>query len=111
MLIPLFDGPRLEVEYDRKYALRKLTEDERGIILYGDTPAERLKTLNWLQWCEQAALCTRFCRLCGLPMDPIEDTHPDERCPICAAMEATLSHRPYWENLKADYSREDRSRT
>jgi hypothetical protein len=110
MSTSLFDGARLEMEYDEKFAVRRLTDDQESVTLYGNTPAERLKTFNFAQWCDQAALCTRQCRLCNCPMDPIEDTHPDDRCPICAAMETTLFHRPYWEDLKADYSREDRSR-
>jgi hypothetical protein len=110
MSTSLFDGARLEIEYDEKFAVRKLTDDQEAVTPYGDTPAERLKTFNFAQWCDQAAICTRFCRLCGFPMGPIEDTHPDDRCPICAAMETTLFDRSYWENLKVGYSRDDRSR-
>ena len=32
-------------------------------------------------------------------MDPPEDTHPDWRCPVCAAMERALSRSTYWSNL------------
>jgi len=110
MSTSLFDGTRLEIEYDEKCAAQKLTDDQEAVTLLGNTPGERLKTCNWAHWCDQAAFCTRFCRLCGLPMDPPEDTHPDDRCPICAAMETTLSHRPYWENLKVGHSRDDRGR-
>jgi rubrerythrin len=110
MSTSLFDGARLEIEYDEKFAVRKLTDDQEAVTLYGDTPAERLKTFNFAQWCDRAALCYRFCILCGMPMDPPEDTHPDWRCPVCAVMEATLSRRSYWENLKVGYSRDDRSR-
>ena len=110
MSTSLLDGTRLEIEYDEKFAAQKLTDDEESVVLYGNTPAERLKTFNFAQWCDQAAISTRFCRLCDLPMDPIEDTHPDDRCPICAAMETTLFRRPYWENIKVGYSRDDRSR-
>jgi len=107
MSTSLFDGARLEMEYDEKFAAQKLLDDQEGVTLYGDTPAERLKTCNWAQWCDQAAFCTRFCSLCGLPMDPPEDTHPDERCPVCAVMEATLSRRSYWENLRVGYSQQN----
>jgi hypothetical protein len=89
----------LEIEYDEKFAAQELTEHEQGITLYGNTSAERLKTHNWAQWCDLAALSTRFCRLCGLPMDPIEDTHPDDRCSVCIAMESALYHSTYWQNL------------
>jgi rubrerythrin len=107
----LLDEARLELEYARRFAAQKLADDDQGATLYGATPAERMQSLNWLHWCEQAALCTRFCRLCGLPMDPVEDTHPDDRCPICAAMEAALFQGDYWKNLpKVDYSPEDRGR-
>ena len=100
MSLSLIYDCRLEIEYDEKYAPTKLADDKQSAAIYGDTPSERLKTSNWVQWCERAALCTRFCRLCGLPMDPAEDPHPDERCPICAEMEWTLGHRPYWEDLR-----------
>ena len=106
----LFEGARLEILYDENFAAHKLTHDQEGVTLYGDTPAERLKTCNWAQWCDQAAFCTRFCRLCGFPRDPIEEPYPDDRCPICAAMETILFRRSYWENLKVGYSRDDRSR-
>ena len=96
MSTSLFAGTRLEIEYDERFAAQKLTDDQESVALYGNTPAERLKTFNFAQWCDQAAICTRFCRLCDFPMDPAEDTHPDDRCPICAAMETTIFHRPYW---------------
>ena len=106
----LLSDVSLQEEYEQKYAAHRRRDDQEGVTLYGDTFSERLKTCNWAQWCEQAAFCTRFCRLCGLPMGPIEDTHPDDRCPICAEMETTLFHRPYWENLRVGYTRDDRSR-
>ena len=110
-MLSLIDGCRLEIEYDERFAAHKLTDDQQEFMLYGDTPSERLKTYNWAQWCERAALSTRFCRLCGLPMDPIEDTHPDDRCSVCIAMESVLLHSTYWQNLpQVDYSHEDRSR-
>ena len=99
MSTSLFDGTRLEIEYDEKFAVRKLTDDREGITLYGHTTAECLKTFNFAQWCHQAALCYRFCVLCGMPMDPPEDTHPDWRCPVCAEMESALSRSTYWSNL------------
>ena len=74
----LFEGARLEILYDENFAAHKLTHDQEGVTLYGDTPAERLKTCNWAQWCDQAAFCTRFCRLCGFPRDPIEEPYPDD---------------------------------
>ena len=109
-MLSLIDDCRLEIEYDERFAAHKFADDQQDFMLYGDTPSERLKTYNWAQWCERATICARFCRLCGLPMDTAEDTHPDDRCPICAAMETTLFHRPHWENLKVGYSRDDRSR-
>jgi hypothetical protein len=106
-MLSMIDDVRFEIEYDQKFSSRKLADDQEGVTLYGDTPSERLKTNNWAQWCDQAAFCTRFCRLCGLPMDPAEDTHPDDRCPVCAEMETTLFHRPFWENLRVGNSQRD----
>lgn len=110
MSLSLLSDVNLQEEYEQKYAARRWLDDQKGVTLYGDTFSERLKTFNFAQWCHQAALSTRYCRLCGLPMGPVEDTHPDDRCPICAAMETTLFHRPYWENIKVGYSRGDRHR-
>jgi hypothetical protein len=107
MLLALIDDVRLEMLYDEKYTARKIADDEQGTTLYGNSLSERLKTYNWAQWCDLAALSTRFCRLCGLPMDPIEDTHPDDRCSVCIAMEVALSQDDYWWNLPKDgYSRD-----
>jgi hypothetical protein len=111
MTLSLIDDCRLEIEYDGRFTAQKPTGDAQDTTPYGDTPVERLKTHNWAQWCDLAALSTRFCRLCGLPMDPVEDTHPDERCPIYIAMEVALSQDDYWRNLpKVDYGPEDRNR-
>jgi len=111
MSTSLFDGTRLEIEYDEKFAAQKLTDVREGITLYGDTPAECLKTFTFVQWCHQAALCYRFCILCGMPMDPpkdTHDTHPDWRFPVCAAMESVLANSQYWQNLPKDrYSQAD----
>ena len=101
----------LQEEYEQKYVAQRWRDDQEGVTLYGDTFSERLKTFNFAEWCDHAAICTRFCRLCGFPMDPPQDTHPDERCLICAAMEAALLRGDYWQNLpKGDYNQEKRSR-
>ena len=75
-----------------------------------DFPAEKLKSENWRRWCENAGWCTRFCRLCGLPMDAAEGKHPDDRCPICAALETTLAQRPYWRTLTSNHRPRDFSK-
>ena len=107
----LLDEARFAIEYDERFAAQKALDDDRGTAPYGDTPNETLKSRNWRQWCGQAALSMRFCRLCDLPMDPIEDTHPDDRCSVCIAMESVLFHSTYWQNLpQVDYSHEDRNR-
>jgi hypothetical protein len=95
----LLDEARLEIEYDDKFTAQKALDVRHGILPYGDRPGETLKTRNWRQWCGAAALSTRFCRLCGMPMDPIEDTHPDDRCSVCIEMESALFHGTYWQNL------------
>ena len=98
MPLSLSDGARLELEYDERFTVHE-SLDQKGVTLYGDTASERLKTFNFARWCDRATVCTRFCRLCDFPMDPVEDTHPDERCRVCAAMEAALFQGDYWQNL------------
>ena len=84
MSLSLIYDCRLEIEYDEKYATTKLADHRQSVAIYGDTPSERLKTSNWVQWCDRAALCTRFCRLCGCRWTP-------QRTPI--PMSVVLSAR------------------
>jgi hypothetical protein len=46
MSTSLFDGTRLEIEYGEKFAAQKLTDDQEGVTLYGDTPAERFENFQ-----------------------------------------------------------------
>ena len=67
-----------------------------------DPSDQKLKNLR--QWAKQVERSYEFCKLCGYPLPPRNETVcPTDRCDVCITLDVTLCSRTYWIQLNSKH--------